>query len=586
MKAKQVILLGFVFLLMFALCAFLGQIGAGLLLLKLFDLPLSDIRPNTYMQYVMYYGFDSSIKKPLGFATAIAAGLPALAALFVLIGVLPSNAKKMKAIHGEARFTTLSELKKHKLLLDAEGDNKSKREYPPVLLGKYKGKFIADYSQLYTSVAAAPGAGKGVGFVIPNLLMYPHSCVVMDPKKENWSITAGFRSAILKQDCFLFAPDADAASGYCSHRWNPLDYVSEDEIERLASVKRITTILIQAPEGENQSFYLGAQDLVNGLIMFLVETESLERNFKEVLRLMRHEMGLENWIKAAVKQHRSNLSDDTVGLLLGYANNENPKGRDSIKSITLSALSVFDTKTVAEATRYSDFRFEDLRRKRISIYVGVSPPSIGVYQRLLNLFFSQCIVVNTQTLPESATKKDPLPYQCLLMLDEFPALGKVDIIRTSSGYTRGYNMRYALIYQNRSQLEDNALYGREGASSLLETMHNELLLSTDNHQDAKDYSERLGNTTFIEHTRSNSSGKSSSVTRGKQHHSRALMLPQEIINMPDQDAIIFKMGLHPIKAEKIYWYKDKFFKDRGNLPLPKVPKLIKKPEKEQPHATA
>lgn len=562
------------FIVMLLLLGIAGQFAGGLLLLNLFEQPLSDVGPFTFYSYLSYYGFDSSIKMPLVAASALAFGLPGATAIIFLAAVMPSL-NKMKGLHGEARFSTAMEIKQKDLIFDDKAkDGVGKRKHPPVLLGKYKGKYIADYSQLYTSIAASPGAGKGVGFVIPNLLQYPHSCVVLDPKKENWEITAGFRSLVLRQECFLFAPDADQENGYQSHRWNPLDYVSDDIYHRLSSIKQITGILIPAPDGENQSFYLGAQDLVNGLILYLVESEKFDITLSRVLKLVRHEDGLENWIKDTAKTEGHNLSGDCKGLLLSYANNANAKGRDSIKNIALSSLSVFDSKTVAEATSRSDFRFEDLRKKRITVYVGVSPPSMKTYRRLLNLFFSQCIVVNTQTLPENAPENDPLPYQCLMMIDEFPALGKVDIIRESSGYTRGYNMRYALIFQNRAQVESNDLYGKEGASALLETMHNEIVLSTDSHGDAENYSKRLGNRTLRERTRSRTKGGQTSTTHGTQYHKRELMLPQEILNMPDEDCLIFKMGIYPIKAEKIYWYKDNFFKSRGNMPLPNVPSLI------------
>lgn len=561
----------------FAIALFfaLGQLASGLFLLKWFNLPFSEITPYIYYDFYQYYGFASQQKTPMVIATAIALGLPGVTVIIFGAAIMPSSAREMKSMHGDAKFATASELKKSSLFYeenakDGIGDNK----HPPVLLGKYKGKYIADYSQLYTSVAAAPGAGKGVGFVVPNLLQYPHSTVVLDPKKENWEITAGYRSLVLGQKCFLFSPDATSSEGYRSHRWNPLDYVSDDIYHRLSSIKQITGILIPAGEGENQSFYLGAQDLVNGLILYLVESGKHEKTLNQVLKLIRHENGIENWIKVVMSEEGENHSDDCRGLLLSYANNANPKGRDSIKNIALSSLSVFDTKTVAEATRTSDFRFEDLRKQKISIYVGVAPPSMKTYRRLLNLFFSQCIIVNTEVLPENAPSNDPLPYQCLMMIDEFAALGKVDIIRESSGYTRGYNMRYALIYQNRAQIESSELYGKEGASALLETMHNEVVLSADSYSDAENYSQRLGNTTLKEKTRSRTTGGQSNTTHGVDYHKRELMLPQEIMNMPEEESLILKMGLNPIKSDKIYWFKDKPFSKRGNMPLPNVPSLV------------
>lgn len=563
------------FIAVFTFFAAAGQFASGVFLLKWFGLPFSEITPYVFYDFYNYYGFSSAEKIPWMISTGIAFGLPAATLIIMVAAFLPSFNRQMKTMHGSARFATPLELKKNNLIYDENTkDGVGDKKHPPIILGKHNGKYIADYSQLYTSVAAAPGAGKGVGFVIPNLLQYPHSCVVLDPKKENWEITAGFRSLVLGQECFLFAPDANRADGYKSHRWNPLDYVSDDIYHRLSSIKQITGILIPAGEGENQSFYLGAQDLVNGLILYLVESDAYDKTLTRVLRLMRHEDGLENWIKVMAREEGENLSEDCKGLLLSYANNANPKGRDSIKNIALSSLSVFDSKTVAEATSCSDFRFEDLRKRKISIYVGVAPPSMKTYRKLLNLFFSQCIIVNTETLPENAPANDPLNYQCLMMIDEFPALGKVDIIRESSGYTRGYNMRYALIYQNRAQIEASELYGKEGASALLETMHNRLVLSADSYSDAEGYSKDLGNITIKEKSRSRQMSMQGDTTLSENYHKRELMLPQEIKNMPLDDSLILKMDINPIKAKKIYWFKDSLFKNRGNMPVPNVPSLV------------
>lgn len=562
------------FIILFSIFLVAGQYIGGLYLLHEFGQPLTDVKLLTQYEYVSFYGLDSSsvIKKELTISLFISLLMPAAVLIVFIAAVIPDS--KVKKLHGAARFSNMSEIKEKGLLYAGKAETPKGKKFPPVLLGQYKGKYIADYSQLYTSVAAAPGAGKGVGFVIPNLLQYPHSCVVLDPKQENWEITAGYREQVLEQECFLFAPDADSDTGYKSHCWNPLDYVSDDEYHRLSSIKSITEILIPAPSGENQSFYLGAQNLVNGLILYLVESQDNEITMTNVLGLLQHEKGLEQWIVSAMESAKSSISQDCKNLLLTYANNANARGRDSIKNIALSSLSVFNTKTVAMATRKSDFRFEDLRKRKISIYVGITPPGLKTYRRLLNLFFSQCIVVNTKVLPERAPEDDPMPYQCLMLIDEFPALGKVDIIRESSGYTRGYNMRYALIYQNKSQLESKDLYEKEGAAALLKTMHNQVILKTDSNEDANEYSERMGNTTLKEITKSRSRGSQSSTTIGTNYHKRPLLLPQEIKSMPDKDALLFVDGLYPIYAEKIYWYKDKTFKQRGNMPVPTVPSLI------------
>lgn len=572
------IIIGIIILFSFLLFVLIGQFASGLFLIKTFGFPLSNLSYDTFYNYLNTYGYHYVIGKELKIATVIAIAIPALP-VFIILFTIFAKKNLMADLYGHASFAKVNELERKQLIYKPNAYGKDKKyKYPPVLLGKLKGKYIADYSQLYTAFAAAPGGGKGVGFVIPNLLQYPESCVVLDPKLENWEITAGYRSSVLKQKCFLFSPDANHESGYATHCWNPFDYIDTTPCQMLGSIKLITSILIPTPNGENQSFYISAQNLVNGIISYLMETSGETRNMTRVLEIIRSHEGLESFIKRTVAERDNSdspLSDNCKGLLLSFANNANARGRDSTKGIAESYLDVFDDEVVAKATSKSDFDFRDLRRKKISIYVGVRPPSMSKFQRLLNLFFSQCIIVNTQVLPENATKDNPLPYQCLLLIDEFPALGPVEIIRISSGYTRGYNMRYALIFQNRSQLASKESYGAEGSSALLETMHNQIVLNTDSIKDAEMYSKQIGDVTVRNRSRSRNIGKGGGGSMSDwQYHKRPLMLPQEIMNLDDKKCLIFKKGVSPIYGDKIFWYKEDMFKKRGNMPLPNVPSLL------------
>ena len=266
-------------------------------------------------------------------------------------------------------------------------------------------------------------------------------------------------------------------------------------------------------------------------------------------------------------------------MLMSYAN-ESEKKRDTTKGIIGTYLDPFSDALCRAATRKSDFNLRDVRKKLMTIYVGISPANIPKFQRMLNLFFAQAISLNTDVLPEDGPKDENgnpvLKYQCLCLLDEFVALGPIEIIRASSGYTRGYNMRYAIIFQNKAQVFADQCYGRAG-ESLLDTIHNEIVFATESVSEAKEYSERLGNITLRhrERNRSRSAKSGSSTSDNTQRHSRALLLPQEIQRLPADKQILFKKGgkIFPIFADKIFWYKDPLFKDRGKMPTPEIPAM-------------
>ncbi len=558
-----------------------GQYMGGAYLLYKLGVHLADVSPLTLLTYWQAYADRQGVTVLIqrGFFISLLPVIPISVIIFLSMVI---QKKKIEDLHGNARFATKAEIARAGMIYNPNKTHK----YPPVLLGALKGnlffktKYIADYSQEYTTLSALPGAGKGVSFVVPNLLVFPGSVVNFDPKKENFKITAGYRSKVLGQKVFMFSPDAAEEDADCrTHCWNPVDYISRRPVRTLSDIKNITTILIPADSGENQSFYISAQAALNGILMYIIETPTEQQTMYRAYEINQAPMGIDKWIKntLGVRQTGSNpLSDTCANLLRSYAN-ESEKKRDTTKSIISTYLEVFNDEFVRAATSRSDFNFNDLRKEPITIFVGLAPPYIEKYKLLLNLFFSQCLTVNTMVLPDEGPKdkngKPILKVQCMPLLDEFTALGRISIIQSSSGYTRAYDMRYACVFQNRSQVYADTCYGMEGGKALLETFHNEIVFAIESTSDAEDYSKRLGNTTLKDKKKSKTFSKDMSVTKNDDYHERALMLPQEIQRLPYDKQLIFKKGgkIMPIFCDKIVWYTDPFFKKRANMPTPEIP---------------
>jgi type IV secretion system protein VirD4 len=576
-KSGKIIAVIVIIALSIALLVIGGQLAGGYFLLGKLGLDPMTTRPLTLLQYQQAYGgMDGPVGRYIQMGMAI--GLAPVGMLLVMGLVLLATRKGLiDRLYGDARWARDHEIQQANMFIDDKKNADAK--WPPVLLGRKGKRLIADYSQEYTTLAAPPGSGKGVGFVVPNLLYYPHSVLNFDPKLENFNITAGYRKQVLGQEVYLFSPDNEE---FKSHGWNPLDYISLDHRKTLADIKNISAILIPAEPGQNQSFFISARKALDGLLLYLIESPNEPRTMYRVLEINDHPMGIDKWIitTIAARSKSSNpLSEQCVRMLMSYAN-ESEKKRDTTKGIIGTYLDPFSDALCQAATRKSDFDFRDLRKKRMTIYVGISPGNIPKFQRMLNLFFAQAITLNTDVLPEDGPKDangDPLmKYQCLCLLDEFVALGPIEIIRASSGYTRAYNMRYAIIFQNKAQVFADQCYGRAGGESLLDTFHNEIVFATESVSEAEEYSKRLGSITLKHRERNRSRSRSgSSTSDNTQRHSRALLLPQEIQRLPHDKEILFKKGgkLLPVLADKIFWYKDPVFKDRGNLPVPDIPAM-------------
>ncbi len=551
------------YVLLFLIVTFIGLIIGIFLANYVFvqwqKIPMDYYSYDTIYKYYQQYGKNPEVLKVIK-ASAIIAILPAIILDVVVAIAIFSKPKREQ--YGSARFAKDIDVRKSGLIKTPEEQKKAmakKPSNPSILVGKYKNKYLEFFGNEFLAVGAPTRSGKGVGIVIPNLLHYPDSVVVLDVKNENWDLTAGFRSQY--QDCYLFAPKA---VDKCTHRYNPLDYINRDETERMADIQNIANIMYPDSadqDGTTAFFNAMAQRLFTGMILYMLETPERPCTMAELMRLATPTVPLEEWVETVIKERQEQgraLSSECVQALMSYAGNASENTRSGIDSTMRSPLNIFTDPTVAAATSTSDFRLDEVRKKKMSIYVGIQPNELDRFGRLLNLFFSQLINLNTRVLPE----QDPeLKYQCLLLLDEFTALGRVDIINKAVAYIAGYNLRLMLIFQNRGQLEQH--YGKEGASTLMSNMACKIIFAPTEIEEAETYSRMLGTETIKGKSVSRNRGKGgggSSVSTSDQK--RELMLPQEMLELdPDKQIVKYK-AYKPILDNKIKFYEDPTFQAR------------------------
>jgi type IV secretion system protein VirD4 len=261
------------------------------------------------------------------------------------------------------------------------------------------------------------------------------------------------------------------------------------------------------------------------------------------------------------------LSDACVDALMRFmANSENTLA--SILASFNAPLTIFADPLVDAATSGDDFLLTDLRRKRISVYVHVPPNRLAQGALLVNLFFSLLLDQNTRELP---SQNPALRYACLLLLDEFPSLGRVVVLEKGVGFIAGYGLRIVTITQSNAMLA--AIYGREMARNLATNHVARIFFAPQELEDARDYSETLGYLTERREARSVSytagRGSSSSVSRSEER--RALMLPQELRELAADRQIVLVQGLKPILTRKIRYYDDPNFCGRLLPPPLAVP---------------
>lgn len=468
-------------------------------------------------------------------------------------------AKQNRPLHGTARFANTAEIRKAGLLDPKGGLDKT------ILVGKKNGRYLTYGGYQFVILAAPTRSGKGVGIVVPNCLNYSDSLVVLDIKGENFDITSGFR-AKHGQKVYLFAPFDEAG---VTHRYNPLEYISDDPAQRLGDIDAIGTALYSGGNQNDKFWSENAKDLFRGLCLFVLERKDLPKTFGEILRQASGKgKPLKEYIFEELKKAQdtghpfSNACIDCLNRVL--SNSENTLA--GIVATFGTPLLIFQNPRVDLATSANDFDLREVRRERMSIYFKMPPNKLKEGSVLVNLFFDQLLNLNTRVLP---SQDKTLKQQCLVLLDEMTSIGKVAMIAQAVSYMAGYNMRLLTIIQNKSQLED--VYGKAGALTLLSN-HALMVMyapSPTVQSDAQEYSEMLGYETVKSRSRTSSMQSSSTSTSDQR---RALMLPQEIRELGQTREIVSLENCKPILCDKIRYYEDPDFTCRAHLPPPSIPK--------------
>jgi type IV secretion system protein VirD4 len=421
-------------------------------------------------------------------------------------------------------------------------------------------------------LSAPTRSGKGVGVVIPNLLNWPDSVVVLDIKGENYDVTAGYR-AEHRQAVYAFSPFDEAAR---SHRWNPLTAVRTSPLHRVGDLLTIGQVFFPNDAGTSSEAFFNdqARNLFLGLGLVLLETPALPRTIGELLRQSSGKgRSLKDHLSGLIAQRQADahpLSDECVDALQRLlSNSENTLS--SVVATFNAPLTIFADAVVDAATGADDFRLEDVRRRRVSIYVRIPPNRLANARPLLNLFFSQLVNLNTQQLPE---QDSTLKVQCLLVNDEFTAMGRVGVVTSAAAFLAGYNLRLLTVVQAMSQLD--AVYGDKEARTFATNHGLQILYAPREQRDADEYSAMLGH--FTERATSRGRSRSfsqhghSSVSRNESDQRRALLLPQEFKELGSERLVVIAENCKPILGEKIRYHRDKLFTARLR-PTPVVPQM-------------
>ncbi len=481
----------------------------------------------------------------------------AIGMMLTVITIVSSVFTRQK-LHGEARWARVGEARRGKLLGNSG-----------IVLGKLGGKVMRFGGPEHVLLEAPTRAGKGVGVIIPNLLDWPDSLVVLDIKQENYDNTAGYRLKVLGQRVVLFNPLDPKGN---TARYNPLSYIKRhDPVEVINELQKIGQMLFPDPVSGENFWAESARTAFLGVAAYVAATvddgdDALPFTMGEVYRQFAAGDAAKRFPKIIAKREQVGkpLSGGCVSALRDFTT-ASPNTFTSIRQSVTAKINAWLNPYVDAATSESDFDLSEFRDKRISLYLGVSPDDLERVAPIYGLLFQQLIDRNVRELP----KGDRHQVKVLVALDEFASLGKCSVLAQAFSYVAGYGLRLLPAFQSIEQIQ--GVYGDKVAADIERNCAVRLVLRPAGLSDAKKISDQLGTYTFKARSRNMGTWGGGGGSTSESDQRRPLLLPQEVEMLPENDLIVFRRGMYATYGKKVRYYAEKKLKARTAIPAPAMP---------------
>lgn len=496
-------------------------------------------------------------------------------------------ARQSENLHGSAHWASAAEVRGTGLLGSGSG----------VYVGGWKDprtgqlRYLRHDGPEHIMAFAPTRSGKGVGLVLPTLLSWPHSAVIYDIKGENWALTAGWRQQGANNLVIKFDPTAADGS---SARFNPLMEVRLGTHREVADTQNIITMVVD-PEGKGlkDHWQKSAQALLVGVALHILYAETNKSLNGIISFLSDPARDVRNTMKRMLDTHHvetipapgaapTTMCHPVVAAAARDMLNKADEELSSVLSTAIAFLTLYRDPVVAHNTSACDFRIAGLMNsdQPVSLYFVVPPSDKDRLRPLLRLILNQLVRGLTERMEfKDGRSVAAYKHRLLLMLDEFPSLGKLDIFEESLAFIAGYGLKAYLIIQDISQL--HTAYGKD--ESIFSNCHVRVAYAPNKVETAELLSKMAGTTTIVKRSHSISGGTlggKSSVSSSTQETQRPLLTADEAMRLPaarkdaagnvleSGDMLIFTAGHAPIYGKQILYFLDPTFSARAQIPAP------------------
>jgi type IV secretion system protein VirD4 len=538
--------------------------------------------PWKIFEWAWYYyaAYPIAIQKAASFGIVVSA---ALMMLTFLRSIVSSNSSKAhEFIHGSARWATKSDIKSASLF-----NNNG------VYIGAWRDKkehfYLRHNGPEHILCFAPTRSGKGVGLVIPTLLSWEHSAVILDLKGELWEMSAGWRKAV-GHKVLRFDP----ASPTASIGFNPLEEIRLGTEYEVGDVQNLATLLVD-PDGKGlvDHWQKTAQSLIVGTILHLLYKSVHEgkiANFAALDAMLSNpeKPVYELWKEMVAYKHRNGATHPAVAAA-GRDMLDRPEDEaGSVLSTTKSYLSLYRDPVVARNVSKSEFKIRDLMNHDdpVSLYIVTHPNDKTRLRPLVRVVVNMILRLLADRMEfENGRHKPHYKHRLLMMLDEFPSLGKLEIMQESLAFVAGYGIKCYIIVQDINQLQNSVSgYGRE--ESITSNCHIQVAFPPNRLETAEHLSKLTGQTTIVKEQITTSgkrlSAMHSQVSRVMQEVQRPLLTVDESMRMSGPikdsngliqkpgDMVVYCAGFPAIHGKQPLYFQDPIFQKRAVIPAPKI----------------
>lgn len=383
---------------------------------------------------------------------------------------------------------------------------------------------------------APTGAGKGIGAVIPNLLEYPGSALVLDIKGENYAVTHRARGR-LKNEVFLIDPFS--VTGQSGHAFNWLDLLNPDDPNMVSDSAMLADMLVMSDRHDGSYWDDAARDFLQGLLIHVAAFDDDERHMGTVRQLL---TGGQERLGLVLREMSE--TEAGYGLVARSANNfliKADRERSGVLSTAIRHTAFLDDPRIVDSMRRSDFDLRDIKHKRMTVFVALPPAKLSAYSRFLRGLVG---------LTLAAVTHDPVKpeYNVVFILDEFGQLGRMSAVEDAISLVRGYGVAFWIFVQDLSQLKGVYPKWQTFLANTAKQFFGTADLDT-----ARYISSMLGNYTGVFHTKSQGAQHTSS---NEHRHSCPLLSPDEVLRQGTSWPIILIGGEPPYRLERLNYLRD------------------------------